>query len=179
MGISSYVWNEVLFFIKSVEMYCTVFFIIIVGSLFSHILKFPFPERTGFLFEEECWRSGDFSMDYFTMFAVCASYCVSTSPLALASSVCSVAQPHPERHDQATQRILTAYIWIEAHYFFWERRTPPSAHTQSPGHSGAQTDINSGCKAFASSVVAIVHFVFVLCEATACDDAFFFILGLF
>lgn len=46
--------------------------------------------------------------------------------------------------------------------------------TQIPGHWEAQTDINSGCKAFASSVVAIVHSVFVLCEATACDDAFFF-----
>lgn len=34
-------------------------------------------------------------------------------------------------------------------------------------------------KIFASSVVAVVHFVFVLCEARACDDAFFSILGLF
>ena len=117
-------------FIKVVEMYYTVFFIIIVRLLFFSHLEVSFPQRTGFLFKEECWRNGDFSMDYFTMFAVCASYCVFTSSLAQASSVCSVALPHPEWHDQATQPILPAYIWIEAHYFFWEHRPPPSAHTK-------------------------------------------------
>lgn len=75
-------------------MYCTVFFII-VGLFYSHILKFPFPERTGFLFDEECLKEF-FSMEYFTMFAVSASFCVFTYPFALVSSVCSVAQPHPE-----------------------------------------------------------------------------------
>ncbi len=105
-----------------------------------------FPERTGFLFGEECRRSGEFSMAYFTMFAVCASYCVFTSPLAWASTVCSVAQPLNNTH-RATRPILTAYIWIEAHYVFWGHRTPPSVHTK-PGHWEAQTDINPGCKSF-------------------------------
>lgn len=98
--------------------------------------------------------------------------------LARASGVGTVAKLHPEWQEQATRQIATAYIWIEAQYFLWERRTPPLA-TQSPGYWEAQTDINSGCKAFESSVAAIVCLVFVLCEARACDDAFFFILELF
>lgn len=123
-GMKFYFLSKVLKCIALYHYHCGIVF------FFSHILKFPFPERTGFLFEEECWRSGEFSMDYFTMFAVCASYCVFTSPLARESSVCSVALPHPEPYDRATQRILTVYIWIEAHYVFWEHRTPPSAHTK-------------------------------------------------
>lgn len=46
-------------------------------------------------------------MKYFTMFA---PYCVFTSPLARAPSVHSVAQPHPERHDQATQCIVGLHL---------------------------------------------------------------------
>lgn len=104
--------------------YCGIVF-------FSHSeVSFSWENRV--LFKEECWRSGrGFSIDYFTMFAVCAPYCVFTSPLLGASGVRRVAQPHPERHDQATRRILTAYIWIEAHYFFWEHRTPPSTYTKA------------------------------------------------
>lgn len=46
-------------------------------------------------------------MDYFTMFAVYASYCGFTSLLVRESFV---AQQHPKQHGQATQRILTAYV---------------------------------------------------------------------
>lgn len=157
---------------------CTVFFIIIiiiVGSLLFSGILWGVPDlwRVGFLFKLECWSSTpEFYKDYFTMFAVCASFCVSISPLARASSVRSVAKSHPERHDRATQPLLTAYIWIEAQCFLWGHRSPPW-ETQSPGHCQAQTHINSGCKAFVSSVVAVVRSVFVLREARACDGAFF------
>lgn len=67
------------FLSKVLETYCTAFFITIVGlSFFSH------PEVSfsdwAFLFEEECWSGTEFSIDYFTMFAVCAPYCVFPCP---------------------------------------------------------------------------------------------------
>lgn len=99
--------------------HCILF--IIVG-----LFVFLFLREQGFYLKRST-DGGGFSMDCFTMFAVYASYCGFTSLLA---RVTSVAQQHPERHDQATQQILKAYVWIEAHYFFWVHSTPPSAPTK-------------------------------------------------
>lgn len=70
------------------------------------LFVFLFLREQGF-YVKRSTRGVDFSIDYFTMFAVYASFCVFTS---LLGRVSSVAQQHPERHDQATQQILTAYV---------------------------------------------------------------------
>lgn len=154
-------------------MYCTASFFLIVRLLCSHILGSPSPEGTGFVFEQERRRSGEFSMDYFTMFALSASYCVVTSLLARASSVskCCTAtswMTWPSDHSTFSQLTFKLRLIIS-----FESAVLHLQQTQSPGYRGAQTDISSGCKAFASAVVTIVLFIFVLRDARACDVAFF------
>lgn len=135
----------------------------------SHILTFA--GLTGFLFEDECWRSGDFSMDYFTMFAVFASYCVFTSPVCTSVS-CLHSHILNDVH-QATQRILTASIWIEAHYVFWGHRTPPSTHTNSPVIEGHKQTSILVVKLLRALWLHLSTLYLSLCKARACNDAFF------
>lgn len=89
-------------------------------------VPFSLREQDFFLFGGECWRSGaGGSLDHFTMFAVRASFCAFTSAWAGASSVCSVAQPHPERHDQATTvNSHSLHCELRLIIFFCEHRVP-------------------------------------------------------
>lgn len=114
------------------NVHCIFHYYCWIVTFLSHPVGVPDLRRVEFLFKLECRSSTpEFYKDYFTMFAVCASFCVSISPSARVSSVRTVAKPHPERHDQATQPLLTDNIWIEAQCFLWEHGSPPSG-TQSP-----------------------------------------------
>lgn len=67
-GMKFYFLSEVL---KCIALY---FSLLLPSSYFRHAPRFPLPERTALLFEEKCWSSTAFSMDYITVFASCRGF---------------------------------------------------------------------------------------------------------
>lgn len=104
---------------KVVEMYCTVFFIIVARFSFLSRpeVSFSRENRVFVLFfscEEEFWSSTEFSMDYFAVFADRASHRGSVSLLLFA-----LLPPPLEWPGQAAQPGSHSSR-IEAQYFFGE-----------------------------------------------------------
>lgn len=140
-------------------MYCTVF-LIIWGFIFFRRSKVSFFLREwGFYLKKSVEGPGGYSGLFYYVCSLCILLCFY---FPVSTSVCSVAQPHPEQHDQATQPILTAYIWTEAHYLRASYSTLSTHTAWSLRHGHKQTSILV-VKLFASSVVAIVH-SYLSCE---------------
>lgn len=129
---------------------------------FSHSWGFLFLRMRPFFIWRRKLKKWDFYMDYFTMFVVCASHCVFTSPLARVSRVCSV---HSHILNDAAANLHGWHLNWGSLFFREHRYSALYTHTkpQSLGGKTHTHTLNSGCKAFASCVVAVVDFVFVPC----------------
>lgn len=158
---------------------CIALYFSLFGDLFSSdVQKFPFSWENGAFIWRRALKDPEVTLDYLTMFAVSASYCVFMSPLALVSAVLHshILNDMTRQHSQFSQltselRLMISFESIVLH--------PQHTHSLVI-ETRAQTDINSGCKAFCELCCCnCPALVFVLWEARACDDAFFSIVGLF
>lgn len=141
---------------------------------FSHILSW---ENRVFIWRRVLEERGVFYGLFYYVCSLCILLCFHF-PVSMSVCLSAVLHSHittcTEQHGQFSQltselRLIMSFEGIVLH----------PQHTQSPVIERHKQTSILVVKLFASSVVAIVYFLFVLCEARACDDAFFSFLDFF
>lgn len=142
-------------------MYCTVFFSINVRDcfFFSHSeVSFPWENSFFYYLKKKVEGVGILYGFFYYVCSLCILLCFHFQRLVSAVLHSHILNDMTKQHSKSSQLTSGLRLIISL-----ESIVPHPLYTQSLGHWEAQTDINSGCKAFASCVVATVHLVFVLC----------------